>query len=76
MKGTQGKCRACNADVWFLTNSKASTGKLNPVNVAESENANIVVDLEAGQYTIVKPGDGKHISHFVTCPAREQFRRK
>lgn len=77
------KCKACGADiVWIPTKG----GKTMP---CDSQKIPYRVNLTSGKYNLVLP-DGRvtradldlesnqfgYVSHFATCPAAGQFRRK
>lgn len=70
--GERGQCRSCKKVVlWALTDKS----KLMPVDPGEvGGNANIMLyrDLfEQLRVRVVKPGEGKHYAHFVTCEKRK-----
>jgi hypothetical protein len=55
-----GRCRSCNARViWF----KTALGKNMPVDEGTVEQNDVILDMK------------RHISHFATCPNRDQHRR-
>ena len=68
--GERGQCRACHKVVLW---AKTDNNKLMPVDPGEVEgNANLVLYREGAQLSVqvVKPGEGKHYAHFVTCEKR------
>jgi len=69
-------CKSCGEEIVWLTLESRTTAKPNPINVATSYHGNIEVDIPKGTYRLVEPGPGKHLSHFVTCPERLQWKAK
>lgn len=59
------QCRTCGADIYWLKHSK--TGKAAPIEVAERDDGNVLVDLSAGTYSITFKGHHR-VNHFMTCP--------
>lgn len=74
------KCKSCPAQViWAVT----ERGKRMPVDVDPMPGANVLLTEQYGQLTavVVKPhrAFGRtdlRTSHFVTCPAADQHRRR
>jgi hypothetical protein len=56
-----GTCRGCNAPIYWVV---TAAGKRAPLDRAVT----VVID-DAGA------SHAGHLSHFVTCPARDQFRK-
>jgi len=68
-------CRSCQVEVYDLLYLR--TGKTAPIEVRPSANGNVLIDLEAGTYSIVTgealalAGRGQaelHVNHYVSCP--------
>lgn len=69
--GERGQCRSCKKVVLW---AKTDKNKLMPVDPGEIEgNANLVLYRDGAQLRVrvVKPGEGKHYAHFVTCEKRQ-----
>lgn len=66
-------CRSCAAPITWAT---TATGKTMPVEPSPGGNVQLVV-TGAGTVIahVVGPGQGDHVSHFVTCPQAGQHRR-
>ncbi len=65
-------CRSCGARIVW---AKTSTGKAIPVDADPVEHGNIV--LSSGGVAEVGPaGSGTHVSHFATCPERDEWRKR
>lgn len=68
-------CRSCGAEIlWVLTANQ----KRMPVDALPVENGNLVLDPANGDVPhvrVVKAGEGTHVSHYVTCPQREEWRK-
>jgi hypothetical protein len=57
-----GKCKTCGLEIGWC---KTKSGKWMPVDIEKVEGGNLLVH---GRWvTVVKPGEGTHQSHFVTC---------
>lgn len=70
-------CSKCYAAIRW---AKTPKGKSIPIDAMPSEDgkANVVLsrDLLGDQLaTVVKPGEGTHVSHFATCPYAKEFRK-
>lgn len=70
------KCRTCGAPiVWVRT----TNDKRMPLDVEPAPNGNIrMVDgvaVYASKDAPVEPGEKLYLSHFVTCPDRDQHRK-
>lgn len=66
-------CKRCGASItWFRT----ERGKMMPIDVegngrpAVRDNANLL--FKNGVVSVVKPGEGLHVSHFATCKAEAE----
>lgn len=60
------KCKACDKDIVFL---KTGAGKLIPV-----DKETVVLDRYDRPAEMYDPA--KHVTHFITCPSADQFRKK
>jgi hypothetical protein len=69
-------CKSCGEEIVYLTNAAKPDAKPNPIEIKLSDFGNIDADLDKGTYRIVLPGPGLRLSHFVNCPAREQYKRR
>lgn len=79
-------CLSCGTQFWMLRYLR--TGKSNPIECEPTAGGNVLVDLEAGTYSIVPASQlaaarqdperrrQLHISHFVGCPAAPSYRRR
>ena len=69
-------CRSCGAPVFRLKHER--TQKFGIIDMEPVDNGNIVIDLDEQEYAVVKPEHGKmrYRSHFVTCPDREEWKKK
>lgn len=71
------RCRSCSAEImWGRT---TPGGKRIPVDVDEVDDGNIVIDgIDRGTtlFKVVSPGEGRYVSHFVTCPNADEWRAK
>lgn len=69
-------CKSCRAPIYFLR-KEGTENNPNPIdaNKCLPGTGNITINLEAGTYRVVGKGNGDHVSHFVTCPDREKFRK-
>jgi hypothetical protein len=65
-------CKACHAPIWYPRH--ATTGRRAPVDVFPSDHGNIRVDFAHETYTLSKPGPGRHLNHYVTCPYATKFK--
>ena len=74
-------CRACGKPLLWLAHQR--TGKAAPIEVEKTEDGNIVINEDLGQYRLVtgeekvKAVEGRillHISHFARCPKASDFR--
>lgn len=82
------KCRACPHLVMFAKqepNEKNPDPKSNPLDVSPSANGNLRLNFGSMRYEVLTGekleearanGEKLYLSHFVTCPARKQFRKK
>ena len=72
-------CRACGAEVYFVTDAR--TRRPHPVSVAcrtsEPPRREVVErDERTGtEFVVAEARDGRGISHFEDCPEAERFRR-
>lgn len=72
-------CRSCKAPILWAISSK--TGNRIPINEAPPEpgKGNVMLDapLSPGPPTAryVTPGEGSHVTHFVTCPDADSWRK-
>ena len=69
-------CRSCNADIEWA--EWAESGKPVPLDVGAKPNGNLVVI--GGKVRRYAPEDAKlardrRVSHFATCPDRDQWRK-
>lgn len=71
---TSTPCRGCNAPVYFVKDEKGTTQVLD---------ARVHPIYALGTADGLGPADGLahrvrglHISHFVTCPARDRFKKE
>lgn len=55
------QCEGCGADIKYLRTEQGHWMPVNPASIAEGD-------------TKFKPG--VHVSHFATCPAAAEFRRR
>lgn len=78
-------CDRCGVQIIFA--QSRSTGKWMPVDDEASELGNVRLDLEASPITATvlagdnlanarAAGERLHLSHFVTCPHAQEFRRR
>jgi len=77
------ECRSCHATIIFATHPR--TGRAMPINVNPDPVAgNILLDFDDGNHQVLGPDDAElaraegaklHLSHFVTCPNRDQHRK-
>lgn len=73
------KCKSCGAAiVWALS---STTGKRMPVDAEPTKQGNVILSGDSPDLSARVQGgpldDGSgHLSHFVTCPQRDQWRRK
>lgn len=67
-------CSACGAQIYWLKQADKPNAKANPITVKTELKGNITVDLAAGTYKIVAPGEGQHVSHFADCPKAQRFK--
>lgn len=66
------RCRSCDAPIeWAIT----PKGQRMPLDVASHPDANLIID-DGGIVRVVGKGHGIRISHFVTCPQRDQHRKR
>ena len=67
-------CRSCRAWVVWCTTAK---GKKMPVDAEPAADGNLVMK-EDGTVEVVPVGSQPklHLSHFVTCPDRREWRKK
>lgn len=68
-------CRSCGEPIRF---AKTKAGKLIPIDVLPDSSGNIVFE---GDVAIILPDPEKYegekfVSHFVTCPDAERWRKK
>lgn len=71
------RCRSCGAPV--LWRAHETTNRLAPIDAAPTERGNLVL-LELDRYgyaTAVALVEGvpRYVSHYATCPQREDWRR-
>lgn len=64
----QGRCRSCNAEILWAVSSE--TGKRIPL---DKRRTTVYQVNDAGQAVPVKQ---VHLNHFVTCPNRDQHRKR
>jgi hypothetical protein len=77
-------CRSCQAPVWQLRHER--TGNFAPIEQATDPTGNVLVDLEAGTYTVVGQvadrvaaldrGLQLHRNHFARCPHARAWTRR
>ena len=75
-------CRSCDAPIfWAVT----TTGKTMPVDAEPVPDGNVVLVEQEGDWTqpMVRvlgkdesTDEDRYVSHFVTCPQREKWRKK
>lgn len=71
------KCNSCHADIaWVQT----TNGKRMPIDPEPVVGGNLVVRERIGQvplafYTKPDPQTPRYVSHFVTCPQRNKWRK-
>lgn len=71
-------CRRCGNPIWFL---KTPSGATMPLDADPVEDGNVIV--KDGMAVVLKqdlfsqPPEGpRYLSHFATCPAPREFRKK
>ena len=69
-------CKSCGKHIVYLRLEGKPDARGNPIEVELSDHGNIDADFDRGTYRIVAPGPGLRVSHFVTCPARQQWKQK
>lgn len=67
----EGRCRSCGARITWLLTSK---GKSMPVDAEPAAGGNLQIG-DDGVVTVVKAGEGTHVSHFATCPSAAAHRK-
>lgn len=71
------RCGSCDEPIYWLKHP--ITNKPAPIEVATSENGNIVVNLTRGDYDLVRAEERHihkgflHLNHFATCPAAKAW---
>ncbi len=63
-------CRSCRAPIRW---ERTPNGKRIPLDPEPVPSGNIVIN-EIGLAVVVKPGQGKYQSHFVSCPNAARHR--
>lgn len=73
-KKTITKCKACGADIFFITNRN---GKYMPLNadVEVSDGTKLLWQDEITEFKKLAPGQKGYSSHFSTCPEAQSFRK-
>lgn len=73
----QPTCRACGVHIQFGITVK---GKRMPIDVAASDDGNVVFDDDGSHVTVLKRGEAterpRFHSHFETCPKGAAFRSR
>ncbi len=64
------KCRKCPKQIVFLKTTAERWEPVNPESLSEADKH----ELERGLKVVFDPK--RHISHFATCPAAAEFRKK
>jgi hypothetical protein len=64
----------CNKEIYWLVNEK--TEKKAPIDAMPDPNGNLVVNLPAGTYRVVGPGEGQYVNHFATCLFAREFAKR
>lgn len=74
-------CRSCDAEIEWAQTEKGN--KKMPLDADPVDGGNLVVISHvAGEFGMVpvvryvKKGEGRRVSHFATCPNRDEHRRK
>lgn len=70
----RGRCKSCGAEIeWIRTTS----GKNMPLDILPIAGGNVEILLN-GRGQVVEPDDNtiRSVSHFVTCPDRDEHRRR
>ena len=69
-------CKSCGAAIFWA--KSATTGKAMPINARPDPQGNISLDLTGaavvGKAGVDLPGP-RYVSHFVTCPQHEKWRK-
>lgn len=69
-------CRSCGAPIFW---ARTTTRKNIPIDADPVDNGNVELtrtwDGPFRVVSVVAPGDGTHVSHFVTCPDASDHRR-
>lgn len=74
------QCGSCGAEIYWLKHP--ITRRPAPIEVATSDNGNIVVNLTRGDYDLVRAEDRHlhkgflHLNHFATCPAASTYAKR
>lgn len=79
-----GRCRSCRAAIRWV---RMTSGKANPLDPRPIDTGNIAIRPDGPDltgYTLTgadldearADGEALYISHFVTCPSRDQHRRR
>lgn len=83
-----GKCRRCPAPIIFAKQNATTSNpepKSNPLNAEPHPEGNLRLDRKTMRYDVLTgqtlaeariKGEPLYLSHFVNCPARQQFGRK
>ena len=78
------KCRACPAPIIFAKQRGRFDSKSNPLNAEPHADGNLRLDRRTMEYDVLTgqtlaeaklAGEALYLSHFVNCPARQQFRK-
>lgn len=65
-------CAKCSARI--LWREHQVTQRAQPIDAEPFAGGNILLARNGRNYEIVKPGEGTHQSHYVTCPYATWFR--
>lgn len=68
------RCRSCGAPIVWATTGGRRAMPVDPDPIAGG-NLQLARVGDGLEVTVVRPGDGTHRSHYVTCPHAENWRR-
>ena len=68
-----GTCRSCGANILWV---ETKAGKLMPIDQEPVLNGNLDVKDGVAIYVKAEPSVARFVSHFASCPNRDQHRRK
>lgn len=81
-------CRRCPAPIFFAQQNPTERNPCpsnNPLNARPHPDGNLRLDLQTRRYDVLTgealhsaraAGEELYLSHFVDCPARQQFKKK